>query len=31
VLDKFNGKPIDFSLNFWIMRNILEALETVQS
>jgi hypothetical protein len=31
VRDHYNGEPVDFPLTFWIMRNVLEALEAVRS
>jgi hypothetical protein len=31
IVDKFTGKPIPQPLNFWIMRNVLEALEAAHS
>jgi hypothetical protein len=27
ILDKFNGRPIELSLNFWVMRNVRAALQ----
>jgi hypothetical protein len=29
ILDKFNGEPIRLPYDFWIMRNVREALQTL--
>jgi hypothetical protein len=30
IRERFNGEPVEFELTFWIMRNVKEALETIE-